>query len=250
MSKVLAGKVAIVTGASSGIGLATVKLFLESGASVLGVDVSAAPESVPLGETFAFHQVDLTATKAPAEIVAAARSAFSINRIDILVNNAGIMDIFAGAATYTDETWDKVIAVNLTAPTRLMREKSGNIVNVSSKAGISGCSAGVAYTASKHGILGVTKNTAWIYKDDGIRCNAICPGSISTNIANTIDWNTADHAAFNTLKPIMACHINMETGEGLLQPQACAQAILFLASDLSTSMTGIVVPVDNGWSVI
>lgn len=94
------------------------------------------------------------------------------------------MDQNSGADNVLDEDWDRIIAVNLTAPVRLMREvlkvmkaqKSGSIVNVSSKAGISGAVAGVAYTASKHGIVGVTKNTAWLFKDEGIRCNAICPG--------------------------------------------------------------------------
>ena len=90
----------------------------------------------------------------------------------------------------SDEMWEKVMAVNLTVPVKLMREvvgvmktqgdgekgNGGSIVNVSSKAGISGEVAGVAYTASKHALVGVTKNTAWLYKDDGVRCNAVCPG--------------------------------------------------------------------------
>lgn len=99
------------------------------------------------------------------------------------------MDQNSGADNVLDEDWDRIIAVNLTAPVRLMREvlkvmkaqKSGSIVNVSSKAGISGAVAGVAYTASKHGIVGVTKNTAWLFKDEGIRCNAICPGGLPFN---------------------------------------------------------------------
>ena len=103
---------------------------------------------------------------------------------------AGIIDRNEGVETLNDEVWEKVMAVNLTAPVRLMREvvgvmktqgggengKGGSIVNVSSKAGISGAVAGVAYTASKHALVGVTKNTAWLYKDDGVRCNAVCPG--------------------------------------------------------------------------
>jgi NAD(P)-dependent dehydrogenase (short-subunit alcohol dehydrogenase family) len=103
------------------------------------------------------------------------------------------MDRNEGVETLSDETWEKVMAVNLTAPVRLMREvvgvmksqedgeKGGSIVNVSSKAGISGAVAGVAYTASKHALVGVTKNTAWLYKNDGVRCNAVCPGGECTS---------------------------------------------------------------------
>jgi NAD(P)-dependent dehydrogenase (short-subunit alcohol dehydrogenase family) len=94
------------------------------------------------------------------------------------------MDAFEAADTCTDAEWSHVLAVNLTVPTRLIRavlpmmkaKKSGAIINVASKAALSGAAAGVAYTASKHGLLGVTKNTAWRFHEDGIRCNAILPG--------------------------------------------------------------------------
>ena len=149
---------------------------------MLGIDRSAAPDALSSNDKFKFHQVDLADAAAASSIVDAAKAAF--NRVDILVNNAGIMDFNAGVATMDDETWDKVIAINLTAPVKLMREAvkvmkeqgGGTIVNVASKAGTSGAAAGVAYTSSKHGLIGATKNTAWLYKDDGIRCNAICPG--------------------------------------------------------------------------
>lgn len=153
---------AIVTGASSGIGLSTVKLFIEAGASVLGVDLSPAPPSVPINEQFQFHRVNLAESTAPSSIVTAFRSSFpDQSNIDILVNNAGIMDNNAGVETFKDETYDRVIAVNLTAPIKLMREVvkimkqngGGSIINVSSKAGTSGGIAGVAYTASKHGLV-------------------------------------------------------------------------------------------------
>src|SRR4051812_32353824 len=94
------------------------------------------------------------------------------------------MDAFQAADVYTDAEWDHVMGINLTAPTRMIRavlpfmkaKQRGSIINVSSKAGLSGAAAGVAYTASKHGILGVTKNTAWRFHAEGIRCNAVLPG--------------------------------------------------------------------------
>jgi len=180
--------VAIITGVSSGIGLETAIAFISAGCNVLGVDLSPAPSG--LQDThFSFHQADLTSPSAPFLIVKAAKEAFG-GRIDVLVNVAGIIDRNEGVETLSDEMWEKVMTVNLTAPVRLMREvvgvmktqndrekgKGGSIVNVSSKAGISGAVAGVAYTASKHALVGVTKNTAWLYKDDGVRCNAVCPG--------------------------------------------------------------------------
>ncbi|KAH6909109.1 short-chain dehydrogenase/reductase SDR [Coprinopsis sp. MPI-PUGE-AT-0042] len=259
MARILEGKVAIITGASSGIGLATVRKFLDAGASVLGVDLSPAPASIPVSEVWAFHQVDITTPNAAPAIVAAAQSAFpKSNRVDILINNAGILDLNAGVATLLDETWEKVMAVNLHAPVKLMREVvevmkaqgGGSIVNVSSKAGQSGAVAGVAYTATKHAMLGVTKNTAWLYKDDGIRCNAICPGAVATNMGVVIDKSKFDMQSFLRMKPILETHVNMTTGEGSAPPDKCAQTLLFLASDLSTGITGAILPVDNGWSVI
>ncbi|OKO92262.1 Levodione reductase [Penicillium subrubescens] len=94
------------------------------------------------------------------------------------------MDRNNSVDSLTDEMWDRCIAINLTAPVKLMREvipimreqKSGSIVNVGSKAATSGAASGVAYTASKHGLIGATKNVAWRYKQEGIRCNAVCPG--------------------------------------------------------------------------
>lgn len=259
MNQILRGKSAIVTGASSGIGLSTVKLFIEAGASVLGVDLSPAPPSVPINEQFQFHRVNLAESTAPSSIVTAFRSSFpDQSNIDILVNNAGIMDNNAGVETFKDETYDRVIAVNLTAPIKLMREVvkimkqngGGSIINVSSKAGTSGGIAGVAYTASKHGLVGATKNTAWLYKDDGIRCNSILPGAVKTNISTTMDHANMDMTATQRIAPVIGCHINMQTGEGSAEPQVSAQAILFLASDLSKGITGVNMPVDNGWSVI
>jgi len=106
------------------------------------------------------------------------------DKIEVLANVAGVMDSFESAETVTDAQWDRVIGVNLTVPTKMIRavmpmmkaNKKGSIINISSKAGSSGAAAGVAYTASKHGLLGVTKQTAWRFRKEGIRCNAIMPG--------------------------------------------------------------------------
>ncbi|KAF8180016.1 short-chain dehydrogenase/reductase SDR [Mycena galopus ATCC 62051] len=251
----LQGKVAIVTGASSGMGLATVKALLAAGCSVMGADVSPAP---PIQETgFAFTQGDLTKPESPAALVKATLEKFG-DKIDILLNVAGIMDTFTSVATVTDAEYERVMAINLTAPVKLMREvvqvmkvhKSGVIVNVASKAAMSGAAAGLAYTTSKHGLIGATKNTAWLLKGEGIRCNAICPGAVATNISAGIDQSKFDLQSFAALQPVHSLQSNFQTGEGVMMPETIANVLLFLVSDLSKDLNGVVLPVDNGWSVI
>ncbi|KAJ6508588.1 hypothetical protein C8R45DRAFT_967864 [Mycena sanguinolenta] len=250
----LQGKVAIVTGASSGMGLATVKALLAASCSVMGADISQAPDIQDA--SFAFEQMDLTHSDSPRALVEACQKKFG-DKIDILLNVAGIMDTFASVATVTDAEFERVIAVNLTAPVRLMREvvqvmkanKHGVIVNVSSKAGMSGAASGLAYTASKHGLIGATVNTAYLLKADGIRCNAICPGAVATNIAAGIEQSKYDMQSLAQLSAIHSVQSKLN-GENLISAESIANVLLFLASDLSKDMNGVVLPVDNGWSVI
>ena len=178
-------KVVIITGCSSGIGLATTRLFLSRQARVFGIDVS--PFKQELGESqisnFTFYQVDLTKPKAAEEAITACIAKYG-PKLDVLANVAGVMDAFGSADTVTEAEWGRVILINLTVPVQLMQavlpsmkeHKAGAIVNVGSYAGISGASAGVAYTASKHGLVGATKNVAWRFHEHGIRCNAVLPG--------------------------------------------------------------------------
>lgn len=162
----LEGKVVIVTGCASGIGLTTTKLYLEAGAIVFGIDLSPFPEPFPFPEdvsnNFHFHRIDLTAPGACDESVAHCLSKTG-KTVDILANVAGIMDAFEAVHKTNDTTWDRVLSVNTTVPMKLMRavlneggmlkQKSGRIINVASKAGTSGAAAGFAYTASKHALV-------------------------------------------------------------------------------------------------
>ena len=244
------GKVAVVTGAGSGIGLATAKMLIAGGAKVIAVDVvqqrldEAAQE---IGAQYVPVAVDITSPDAPKTIAQVAGGA-----VDILVNNAGIMDGFVPVAELDDALWDKVIAINTTAPMRLMREflpdmvvaGHGAIVNVASEAALRIC-AGVAYTASKHAVIGLTNHTAAIYGKDGIRCNAVAPGGVKTNV----DGNFRSEKAAQRIGAAMGATMMAVTEPA--DPEKLASAICFLADDEAAAfVNGVVLPADGGWSTM
>ncbi|KAG0647958.1 Short chain dehydrogenase andC [Hyphodiscus hymeniophilus] len=258
----LEGKVAIVTGCASGIGLTTTRLYLEAGARVFGIDISPFPEPSPFSKAhshhFYFHRADLTTPGACEKSVNQCLSKTG-KKIDILANVAGIMDSFEAVHKTKDTTWDRVISVNTTVPMKLMRavlndggmleQKSGQIINVASKAGISGAAAGFAYTASKHALIGMTKQAAWRYHHDGIRVNAVCPGGVATNIKSSIKSENLDQESLDILKPFHDLNHTPDGGQ-TISPEDIANAILFLSVDASRNVSGIIVPVDNAWSAV
>lgn len=178
-------KIVVITGCASGIGLATTLLFLSRKALVFGVDISPFTASLPPAHSpnFTFHQANLGAPSAVDDAIAACKARHG-PRIDVLANVAGVMDHFCSVDTVKDAEWERVLTINLTVPVRMMaavlpgmrEQKSGAIVNVGSYSSLSGAVAGVAYTASKHGLAGATKNVVWRFRNEGIRCNAVLPG--------------------------------------------------------------------------
>ncbi|TVY15409.1 Short chain dehydrogenase andC [Lachnellula arida] len=157
------GKVAIITGCASGVGLATTQLFLAHNYEVTGVDMHdidyAKIDERDQGR-FHFHKGDLVEPGECDEVVRICVAKYGRQKIDVLANIAGILDAYAAADVFTDREWERVLMVNLTVPTRMMRAvlpfmkaNGGSIVNVASKAAVSGAAAGVAYTASKHGLV-------------------------------------------------------------------------------------------------
>ncbi|MFG1613801.1 SDR family NAD(P)-dependent oxidoreductase [Nonomuraea wenchangensis] len=241
-------RVALVTGAGSGIGRAMAVAFAKAGARVVAADVDRAraeETAAVVGEAALAVTADVGDQASVAALVEAAIGAYG--RIDVLCNNAGILDTMALPAEITPEVWDRVIRVNLTGAflvthavlPHLLRQGRGAIVNTASEAGIRGGAAGAAYTASKHGLIGLTRSVAWAYAKDGIRCNAILPGPTATNIA---DGATFDPAGAARLSPVLAL------GELMAQPEQMADATLYLASDAASFVNGAIVPVDGGWS--
>ncbi|MSW74733.1 MAG: SDR family NAD(P)-dependent oxidoreductase, partial [Actinobacteria bacterium] len=191
MSTRFAGKVAIITGAGSGIGKATIVRFIEEGGTAVGIDL-VQPRLLEL-------QSELNARGLSVKIVAGdlldsntiARALEAAGeKIDILINNAGIMDDFVPLDELDDALWDRVLGVNVTAVMRLSREVikkmlvtgKGSIVTTASAATFKSGIAGTAYVTSKHAVAGFVKSVATIYGPRGIRSNAVAPGAVATNI--------------------------------------------------------------------
>ncbi|GIH98399.1 SDR family NAD(P)-dependent oxidoreductase [Planobispora takensis] len=241
-------KVCLVTGAGSGIGRAMALAFAKAGARVVACDIdagSAGRTAAEIGDAAVAAAADIADEASVAALVETAIESFG--RVDVLCNNAGIMDTMALPAGITVEQWERVLRVNLTGTflvthavlPHMLSQGGGAIVNTASEAGIRGGAAGAAYTASKHGVVGLTKSVAWAYAKDGIRCNAILPGPTITNIA---DGAAFDPAGAARLGPVLAL------GERLAQPEQMAEAALFLASDAASFVNGAIMPVDGGWS--
>ncbi|PWW06507.1 NAD(P)-dependent dehydrogenase (short-subunit alcohol dehydrogenase family) [Paenibacillus cellulosilyticus] len=249
----LQGKVAIVTGAGSGMGKAIATLYAQEGAKVIVADINQASidavvaEIKEAGGEAAGEVVNVGNKEDVERMINAATSTYG--SLDILVNNAGVMDNFTPVGDVSDELWDRLIDINLKGPfmacraaVNIMKEQpnGGVIVNNASVGGLFGTRGGAAYIASKHGLIGLTKNIASTYGREGgnIRANAIAPGGVKTNIQSTI---TAPH-------PLGLAALT-DAGSGkLADPLEIARVALFLASDDSSFVNGDVIKADGGWT--
>jgi len=253
MNSDLNGSSVVVTGGGSGIGRAAALQFARLGAKVVVADVNGeaaktvTEEIATTGGTAVVVAGDLTESAVVDEVVATAVEQFG--GLDVLVCNAGITDSMSAAADVTDAEWERVLGVNLTAPFKLTRaalphmiaKGKGSIVYTASEAGLRGSAAGLAYTTSKTGLIGLTRSVAVMYRESGIRANAIAPGGVATGIALNMD--PAAHG------PQVFGRYVQNIGR-VSQAEEQANAIVFLASDAASNINGVVLPVDNGWSAV
>ena len=248
----LQNKVTIITGAGSGMGRAMALLFAKEGAKVVVSDINlenlnkVVTEITLDGGIATAVMANVAKEQDIQNIIDTAIDTYGT--LDILVNNAGIMDNFVPAAEVTDELWERVFAINITGPMRATRKAlpifikkgSGIIINIASAGGLLGSRAGVSYTASKHAVIGLTKNVGFQYAKLGIRCNAIAPGAVNTNIGKTI-YNPSQ---FGMERAMAGMNLNPRVGE----PEEIARVALFLACDDSSFINGTVITADSGWT--
>lgn len=250
----LKDKVAIVTGASAGMGRDIAYLFAKEGATVYAVArrlerlEELANSAKDLEGKIIPVAADLTSKEAAENIID--KAVKESGKLDILVNNAGIMDDFSPVGDVKDEMIEKLFSLNVFAPFYSMRKAvevflengGGNIINVASIGGICGSRAGAAYTASKHALIGLTKNTGYMYSRKNIRCNAICPGGVETEIATGEFMQNINPNGFDMIK--LGMGNNPRQGKG----SEIATVALFLASDDSSYINGQCIVVDGGWT--
>ncbi len=258
---VLEGKVAAVTGAGSGIGKAIAEAFAGSGARLLVCDISRqrleeVAADLSTRTDLQTAQVDVSDYAAVEGFVLEARRRHG--RLDVMVNNAGVFDGYAGMAETTPALWRRVIEINLTgcfngckAAFALMAEqRSGRIINMSSVAGYRGAADGLSYTASKAGIIGLTRRLAVDAGPLGITVNAICPGVIGTNIrrnsAEVLGEAAPDMNRGVGVSPDVMRFL-IPLGRGGLAEEVGALAV-FLASDGAAYITGQAISIDGGWT--
>lgn len=248
----LQDRVAVVTGAASGMGKSIAELYAKEGAKVIVADLNlegaeqVAAGIVSNGGVAKALKVNVALIEDIDNMIDTAVNEYGT--LDILVNNAGIMDGFEPVGDITDERWDLIFDINTKSVMRSTRKAlpiflekgKGVIVNTASTGGVSGAHAGAIYTASKHAVVGLTKNTAFMYANKGIRCNAIAPGATATNISASMK----NINEFGMSRTQLTQAVIPRVGT----PEEIAQVALFLASDDSSFVNGAIIAADAGWT--
>lgn len=253
-----AGRTVVVTGAAGGIGRATAERLLAEGARVVATDISAerleafasdaAAASGPSGASGQERLITVVGDLGTAGTIEAILAAGGA-RIDALANVAGINDDFSAIHEVDDEMWAKVFAVNVgglvaltrAVTSRMLETGGGAIVHVASEAGLRGSASGVAYTASKHAVIGITKSMAFMYAKEGIRTNAVAPGGVATGIPMQPQ-----------IAPFGSARLEEARGNipSIATAEQLASSIVHLLSDDASNVNGAVLASDGGWSAV
>lgn len=250
MAGILDGKIALITGAGSGIGRATARIFAREGARLVLADVVEAGGLETLrmirdaGADGIFVKCDV-ANETDVEALVA-RAVAQYGRLDCAFNNAGIGGAGRLTHEYSLEEWNRVIAINLTGVwlcmraeiVQMLKQKSGAIVNTSSIMGLTGAIRVPAYTAAKHGVAGLTKAAALEYARHGLRINAVCPAPIYTPMLM---------GAFAKRPDMEERYARAEPMKRIGQPEEIGEAVAWLCSDRASYVTGLPMPVDGGY---
>jgi NAD(P)-dependent dehydrogenase (short-subunit alcohol dehydrogenase family) len=251
MAGLVAGKVALVTGASSGIGRATALAFAREGAKVVVADVTVegGEETVvqvkKAGGEAIFVKTDVSKAVEVEALVAKAVATYG--RLDCAHNNAGIAGNAKTVVDDTEDNWDRILAINLKGVwlcmkyeiAHMLKQGGGAIVNTASGAGLIGVRRGGAYVASKHGVVGLTKTAALEYAKAGIRVNCVCPGPIDTPMLQGIGGSN---------QVVIERMVAAQPGGRLGKPAEIAEAAVWLCSDAASFVTGLPMPVDGGYT--
>lgn len=256
-----ATKVALVTGSTSGIGLAIAEAFAAAG---YGIIINGLGEAEQIEATRAKlaqdHQVDVLYHPAnmmvPIEIedmVAKARSHFG--RLDVLVNNAGVQFV-APIEDFPTEKWDQIIAINLSSAFHTIRhaipgmaaQKWGRIINIASAHGLVASPFKSAYVAAKHGIVGLTKTVALEHAKEGVTCNAICPGYVLTGLVKAQIPDQAKSRGISEEEVIQNVLLAAQPTKQFVTVEQVASFALFLASDAASQINGAILTIDGGWT--
>lgn len=248
----LENKTAIITGAASGMGKAMALLFASEGAKVVVADlkqeeIDEVVNSIHENGGNAIGIVCNVGVEGDIEQLITT-TIEKYQTLDVLVNNAGVMDNFEPVHELSNEQWLRVMNINLNGPFYACRlaipimldQGSGTIINVASVGGLNGSRAGLAYTTSKHAVIGLTKNIGFMYAQKGIRCNAIAPGGVNTNIGQSM----SKPSEFGSSRAMIGGGIMPRMGEA----SEIAKTALFLACDDSSFLNGTVVTADGGWT--